>query len=286
MTYYLGCPVWSCPGWRDKIFPRRAPQQEWLSYYSKRFNTVEGNSTFYAIPSTDQANRWADTTEPGFRFALKFPRIITHEKQLVNAETELGLFIEALEILQSGDRLGPTFVQLPPYFSPRQFSSLADFLERLPRQFHFAVEVRHPDFFEEQPESELDDLLREFEIDRVIFDSRALFSKPASDDAEVKSQKRKPQVPIRHQTTGRFPLLRLIGRNKIEEAQPWIDEWAKMVAEWIKQGLTPFVFTHTPDDRYAPDMAERFHQTLGHHLDHLNPLQETVEAKPKQMKLF
>ena len=56
--FFLGCPVWSCAGWKGQVYPASAPQKSWLKYYSETFLTVEGNTTFYAIPSPDTVQRW------------------------------------------------------------------------------------------------------------------------------------------------------------------------------------------------------------------------------------
>lgn len=285
-SYFLGCPVWSCPAWRGTIYPNRVHQREWLKHYSRRFNSVEGNSTFYAIPSPEVAHRWASLADEGFRFALKFPRVISHEHQLEGADTELHHFLNVLEILEKAGRLGPTFLQLSPWFGPQKFPVLEKFLRSLPQQYPYAVEVRQLDFFEPTAEQKLDDLLKELQVDRVIFDSRALYSAPPTDDFEAKSQTRKPKSPVRKQVTGTRPLLRLIGRNQVELAQPWIDEWTDQVATWIAEGLEPYVFTHTPDDRFAPEMAARFHESLSRKVPHLNPMPDWVPPAPKQLDLF
>lgn len=264
----------------------RAPKTKWLHHYSTRFNCVEGNSTFYGIPSSETARRWAGETIDGFRFALKFPRLVSHDKSLIDAQLETEAFLNVVSILASADRLGPTFLQLSPHFGPRQFEDLESYLRQLPTEFPYALEVRHPDWYLPEIESELDAMLEELAVDRVVFDSRPLFSAPPTDDYETKAQNRKPKVPIRKQTTGQFPLLRLIGRNEVSFVDPWIEEWADQVAEWVRKGLTPFVFTHTPDDEFAPQLAFQFHQRLMTLLKGLEPLPDWETPPPEQKSLF
>ena len=284
--FYLGCPIWSCPHWRGTVYNARATQKRWLADYSNTFNTVEGNSTFYGIPSADTFRRWGDETCDGFKFALKFPRVISHEHQLVGAERETDLFLEGLGILQDAHKLGPTFLQLSPTFSPRNFKRLETFLKSLPIQFPYAVEVRHHDFFKEPAEAALNNLLTELSIDRVIFDSRPLFSQPPTDEIEEVSQKRKPRSPIRKTVTGIRPVLRLVGRNDLSVVQPWIDEWSETIAEWIDEGLKPFVFTHAPDDQFAPEFARMFHNSLSEKVSQLEQFRWQYEPAKQQMKLF
>ncbi len=251
----IGCPIWSCPHWRGTVYRATSPRSEWLREYSRIFSTVEGNSTFYGIPKPDTFRRWAGDTEDGFRFVLKFPRAISHELQLIDAERVTDEFLAGVSILHDADRLGPSFLQLAPGFGPDQIDSLGRFLEDLPVQFPWAVEVRHSQFFEAPFEKVLYELLSGLGIDRVIFDSRPLFSAPASDEIESVAQQRKPQIPVRTQTTGTNPILRLIGRNNLSTAQTWIGDWSNKVIEWSELGLSPYIFAHTPDDRFAPEFA-------------------------------
>jgi len=284
-VYYLGCPVWTWPTWRGTIYPNRAPKKKWLHHYSAKFNCVEGNSTFYGIPSTDTVSRWADETVDGFRFALKFPKAISHDSSLIDAQLETETFLKLLAILESGNRLGPTFLQLSPYFAPRQFPALKQFLLGLPNEYPYAVEVRHPGWFEPVVERELNSLLTEANVDRVIFDSRPLFSAEPNDEYEIKSQNRKPQVPIRKMATGKHPLLRLIGCNQPERVDPWIEEWVEQVALWIEDGRVPYVFTHAPDDEYAPQIAKRFHAALSQKIE-LPALPPWEPPPAEQLDLF
>ena len=293
LPYHLGCPVWSCGDWVGKLFVSGAKKHEYLHQYSMAFNSVEGNSTFYGLPSLDTVRRWCDEALPGFRFALKFPRAISHERQLVDAGAETRAFLSILEILAANDHLGPSFLQLGPSFSAAQLHDLATYLRELPEEFPFAVEVRHEDFFDRGPhEHALDELLQRLQIDRVLFDSRALFSAPPKDDDEAEAQRRKPKSPLRQTVTGQRPLLRFVGRNDVDAARTWIDDWAPVVARWIGEGLDPYVFAHTPHDQHAPELALAFHDALSKHLPNMAPLPAWPGAasasvdRPRQQELF
>lgn len=279
LPYYLGCPVWACPAWVGKLFRTSAPRREWLREYSQAFNTVEGNSSFYAIPTVETAQRWADETVSGFRFALKFPQVISHERALEGCDSELRLFLDVLEVLAKADRLGPTFLQLPARFGPHQLASLQHFLARLPSEFPYAVEVRHTAFFAFGPEEQsLDELLSKHQVDRVLFDSRAIFDGPPADSFEAESQRRKPRVPLRRTVTGKRPLVRFVGRNDVERSRESLCEWSPVVAQWIADGLEPYFFTHSPNDAFAPDMARMFHESLRL----LKPSMPSLPASPTQ----
>ena len=285
--YRLGCPVWACGDWVGSLYST-ANRRRWLGEYTSVFGTVEGNSAFYALPAADVVARWADEAAPGFRFALKTPGAITHERQLVGAEHDTAEWIERLRLLADADRIGPTLLQLPPYFAGAQLGDLRRFLETWPRELPLAVEPRHDDYFDGgSVENEFDALLRELGFDRALFDSRALFHAPPDDEIERASQGRKPNPPRRRTVTGRRPFLRFVGRNTLAQADPWIDEWAEAVAGWINDGLEPYVFCHAPNDALAPRFAERLHEAVRKRTTGLEGLPVWPGKKePAQRSLF
>lgn len=261
-AFRLGCPVWANEAWVGELYTSNK-RTRWLPEYSQVFQTVEGNSTFYGLPALDTVRRWAEETEEGFHFTLKFPRDVTHEGSIDRRQMAAGQFLEVLQVLAEADRLGPAMLQLPPHFSGQRLGELERLLKWLPKTYHYAVEVRHEDFFDAVAfERELDALLEQEGVDRIHLDSRPLFSAAPSDESEQRTQERKPHMPFRKTVTASRPILRLIGRNDLDQTQPWIDEWVKIVAGWITIGLHPYVYTHTPDDAFAPQMAERFYLRL------------------------
>jgi uncharacterized protein YecE (DUF72 family) len=261
--YRIGCPVWGCKDWTGLVYPKGTPSSQYLHWYSQSFPTVEGNSTFYGVPGKDTFTKWREQANDGFRFCFKFPRAISHDKQLDRCDNELKQWLDCLGVLAESNQLGPTFLQLGPSFSFRYFDRLKSFLSALPSDWPWAVEVRHLDWFDAADrESQLDDFLMTKKIDRVLFDSRPLNSREASDSFEVASQTRKPKSPFRTTVTGTRPMVRLIGRNDPDEITSFWEEWANKIADWIQQGLQPWVFTHAPDDRYAPALAYKLHRLI------------------------
>lgn len=270
---FIGCPIWACEKWKGLLYTANAPRADWLRQYSSVFGTVEGNSTFYALPSLETAARWSEVVEPGFRFALKVPRAISHDCRLLSAETDLAAFVAVADVLHQRGCLGPSFLQLPPDYSPRNRVELQNFLRDLPVHLPWALEVRHAGWFDGAGQEQwLDALLTELGIAKVIFDSRPLYSKPAADEWERAAQGRKPRIPVRLTTTSHHPFLRLIGHNQMTEVQPWIDQWAPLIANWLVAGKEPFVFTHAPDDRFTPVFARLLHAAVVARLPQLDPL--------------
>jgi len=145
---WIGCSGWSYPDWSGPFYPEGMAADEYLSWYAGRFPIVEVDSTFYRIPSKGMVRGWRDKTPDGFRFALKVPQIITHQKQLRDCQAEVDAFVASLEPL--GDKLTAALLQLG-YFNLEAFASIDAFLEVLdrflahwPREVPLAVEVRNP----------------------------------------------------------------------------------------------------------------------------------------------
>ena len=261
--YHLGCPAWSIPEWRGTFLPEATRSSEMLSEYSKTFNTVEGNSFFYALPKIDLVERWAAQVADGFEFCFKVPRDLSHSGSLSSEGAVYDHLMHCLDVVARAGKLGPTFLQLHASFSPARLAELESFCKKWPDRFPLAVEVRHIDFFTNaSSEHALNQLLESFNADRVIFDSRALFHAPPSDRIEERSQERKPKLPVHWKTTGQRPMVRFVGRNKIESVLRWQEELAEKVATWIGEGRHPYIFMHTPDNTLAPYSCRQFHQLL------------------------
>jgi uncharacterized protein YecE (DUF72 family) len=139
----IGACAWTFDDWRGAFYPPDLPNSQWLEFYANYFPAVEVDSTFYAAPSENTVRRWIEVTPAAFRFACKLPRDITHTRRLRDCAAELNSFLRALEALAS--KLQVILIQLPPSFAPKDGKRiLREFLSRLPRDFRFAIEFRHP----------------------------------------------------------------------------------------------------------------------------------------------
>jgi uncharacterized protein YecE (DUF72 family) len=135
----IGTSGWSYRHWRERFYPRGLPASDWLPFYAERFGTVEINATFYRLPTEAAVRRWRDAVSPGFVFAVKGSRLITHARRLENAESALDTFFERVSLLD--DRLGCVLWQLPPEFVPDP-GVLDRFLASVPHRVRHAVEFR------------------------------------------------------------------------------------------------------------------------------------------------
>src|SRR5262249_55824911 len=184
--YYLGCPGWGVKTWVGRLFPSGTRPTEFLERYAKVFNTVEGNTTFYALPEPDTVPRWREQVPESCRFCFKFPRQISHDKLLVDCAAEVRAFVDRVAPL--GERLGTLFLQLPPRFDAAQLPRLGAFLAGLPAGFDYAVELRHEAFFQGgHAEAEVLELLRERGVDLVTMDTRGIHTSKSLAVAEVRA---------------------------------------------------------------------------------------------------
>jgi uncharacterized protein YecE (DUF72 family) len=279
--------MWANKDWLGSLFAERTPQAKLLHAYSRIFNTVEGNTTFYSIPSTATVARWREQTPSGFRFCFKLPQEITHRRMLRHADDVLRLFLTRVAPL--GDRLGPFLIQLPAAFGTDRIEVLERFLERLPVEFTFAVELRRRAFHTAGDDSErVNALLVRFGVDRVILDTRAMRAGDALHPDVAEAEHKKPNLPILPIVTAGRPIVRFVGHPDFAANEPFIDEWCGRLAGWLRQGHLPHVFAHCPDNRHAPALARRIHQALTDRIDvgRLPQWPGEVERPPEQLRLF
>ncbi len=283
--YHLGCTGWSMKEWKGNFYTGDAKPADFLRQYATVFNSVEGNTTFYSTPSPDTVKKWADSVPEDFKFCFKFHQSITHQKQLKNAKDDILRFLETFESISG--RLSPFMIQLSPEFSFGQFDDLEKTLAVLPATHSYAVEVRHLDFFDKgKKENRFNRLLESYDVDRIIFDTRKLHSIKPDDKAVKEAQQKKPKVPVRFTATGSRPIVRYVGANDVLNNETYLKEWAIVVADWVKEGKHPYVFTHAPDRIGQPSIARKFHQILSEFID-LNPFPSLpAEQQKNQQELF
>ena len=129
--YRVGISGWRYPPWRGVFYPEGLRQRNELSFVAERLNSVEINGSFYALQRPSSYQQWFAQTPPGFIFAVKGPRFVTHMKKLADARTPVANFL-ASGLLALGKKLGPVLWQLPPTLG-YQADRLSDFFALLPR---------------------------------------------------------------------------------------------------------------------------------------------------------
>lgn len=284
IPYHLGCTGWSVPEWVGSFYKEKTKPSDFLAQYSSVFNSVEGNTTFYSAPDEKTIKRWGEQTPEGFKFCFKFPRIITHIKKLQNVEEEVLGFINLFEPIRQ--KLGPFMIQFPDTFAPDELYRLESLLSILPKTYTYGVEVRNLEFFDRgKNEHNLDTILTSYGANRMVFDTRRLHASKSQELSILESQKKKPKVPVRFQAVGTRPIVRFVGTNDILNSEVNLKEWAIVVADWINDGLHPYVFIHTPDTFSQPKLCAHFHKLLGALID-IPELPEWPINKEAQLGLF
>ncbi|MPZ05397.1 MAG: DUF72 domain-containing protein [Nitrososphaeraceae archaeon] len=113
MQYYIGCSGWSYSSWQGPFYPKSIENSRWLKYYSSVFDYVEIDLSFYGIPNEFMVKNRYKRTPSNFRFTVKFPKVITHDKRLYNFDKDqLDHFFDSMSELK--EKLLALLIQLPP----------------------------------------------------------------------------------------------------------------------------------------------------------------------------
>lgn len=147
MRVRVGTSGWNYPHWKGVFYPDGLKSGEWLSFYARRFDTIELNVTFYRQPKQEVFRKWRDTVPAGFLFSMKMSRFITHIKRLRVGAASIERFMEGAEAL--GEALGVILIQLPPGLEFDR-KTVTGFLALLDGRFRYAIEARNPGFVNEE----------------------------------------------------------------------------------------------------------------------------------------
>jgi uncharacterized protein YecE (DUF72 family) len=162
---HVGTMGWSYSFWVNNFYPESTKPEAFLEEYSKYFNTVEVNSSFYRVPSVSILENWKKQTPESFLFSVKVPKKVTHGSFAKESYDYLDYFIGNISTL--GSKLGPLLLQFPPSFKFDRFNSLKNLVSILPKSYRCAVELRNNSWFEDR----FLEFLKEHRIALVVSDS-------------------------------------------------------------------------------------------------------------------
>ncbi len=276
----LGPPAWGSKAWLGKVYPKGTPSPDFLQHFAQQFSTIELNTTHYRIPDDATIEKWLEVTPTSFRFCPKFPQDISHGKSLGLTNSATSEF--ASQVLKLEERLGISFLQLPPHFAPRDLPELKKFLSFVPADFQLAVEVRHPGFFEDGKFiAPLFDLLSATRTHSVICDVAG----------------RRDVLHLSLPTDRAF--VRFIGNGLHSTDLTRMKAWSQRMISWQKLGLKEiYFFVHQPDDILAPEgirqMAEVLNLVISEHAPGIlkrpipswAPIAEAADAPSSQQMGF
>lgn len=242
LTLFLGATGWSVREWVGKIYPKGAKTPDYLRHYTRQFNTIELNTTHYRIPDLFTVQHWHDEAAEDFRFCPKVLQGISHAADLGTSGDLIPRFCEAMSGL--GSKLGPCFIQLPPYFGVDKLAVLEAFLKQF--TLPLAVEVRHHSWFD----NELN-MARLFELLEKYGDSTVI--------TDVAGRRDVAHMRL----TTKKVLVRFVGNDLHPTDFTRLDDWAERLTDWFSRGLEEcYFFTHEPDNLLAPDLAATFYEKI------------------------
>ena len=235
----VGCSGWVYKHWRGIFYPEGLAQKRWFQHYAEEFDTVEINASFYRLPLATTFEGWREKAPPGFRYAVKVNRFITHMKKLLDCEEAVDGFIELARPL--GNALGPLLYQLPPSLH-KNLERLDTFLARLPKDIEQVVEFRHRSWYDEDVLAHLD----HHGIGFVCHDLRGLLSPRWASG-------RTAYVRF-HGTSGRYH-----GRYSDEALLGWTD-W---LIDQARQGRSCWCYFNNDIHGHAIDDARTLKSMVG-----------------------
>lgn len=265
--FHIGTQGWSYPDWLGPFYPEGTPSSRYLGVYARAFSAVEVDSSFYAVPPASHFLGWYDRTPETFRFALKLPGELTHERRLRGGDEVLKLFCQRAELLE--EKLGVILVQLPPDFTPEARPALEAFLKRLPAGFRFAVEFRHPGWLR----ADVRALLRAWGVAQALSDGPWI----AREQAMSVAQEPTADLAYVRWLGDRSPITRYTHSQIDRSAE--LDGWARVLKELSGQVREVYGFFNNHYEGHSPASARRLLQRLG------QPVVEPGELDP-QLSLF
>ncbi|MFP3853891.1 MAG: DUF72 domain-containing protein [Anaerolineales bacterium] len=241
----LGTQGFSFKDWVGPFYPDGTQPRRYLEIYARHFPSVEIDSTFYATPRESVVAGWRERTPEGFRFAAKFPRLITHDKKLDRAKADAESFIQRMQIL--GDKLGVLTLQFAYDFGPEFSDRLERFLEDLPEGPRYAVEVRNRGWLEPN----FGEMLSHYGVALVLQDLH--------------------YMPRLDWVTADFTVIRWLGRRKDIEVfdriqldrEARLRDWAERVQGFMESGVDVYGYFNNHFAGHSPASVRRFADVLG-----------------------
>ncbi len=236
----IGCSGWQYRHWRGEIYPAELAMSSWFAHYATRFDTVEINYSFYRLPSLETFTAWRAQAPPGFLYAVKASRFLTHMKKLKDPDDPLRRFFEPAAAL--GPTLGPVLFQLPPRFG-LDLDRLDTFLEALARVtgelapgVRAAIEFRDPSWYDARVSARLE----AYGVSLCLHDM--------------------PGSATGRELVGPFAYVRFHGGasrygGRYDDAR--LDGWADWLAERLANGVPVFAYFNNDIGGHAPRDAER-----------------------------
>lgn len=248
----IGTQGWNYNAWTGPFYPDGTRPTDYLSVYSRAFDTIEVDSTFYGIPAAANLRAWSDKTPDDFVFSLKLPQEITHERRLRDSTGAPEEFFGRVREL--GRKLGPVLVQMGPDFGPAELPALVGFLARIPGEMRVAIEFRHRGWITDGVLA----LLRERNVALALIDGRWI--------------PRRSMLALASRPTADFSYIRWMGPNRdiVDYSRVQVDrtseleQWAAAVQDLFRNGVRDvFAYVANHFSGHSPATARDFQAMMG-----------------------
>jgi uncharacterized protein YecE (DUF72 family) len=237
VSLWIGTSGWSYTHWGNVFYPEKWPKSKWLEYYSRHFDTVELNATFYRLPNHTTFENWKVRTPDSFLWSVKANKFITHTKRLEEPSEPMDRLYGATAGL--GEKRGVILFQLPPTlaFNEKVFRN---FCETLDPKVRHTLEIRHPSWVNDL----LFGILNEFNIALCTADTAGRY-------------------PFCEVLTADFAYVRLHGSQKLyvsNYSEEELQNWAKKIVTWKRD---TYIYFDNDFKGYAVNNARRLIEILG-----------------------
>ena len=237
---YVGCPRWSVKEWVGDLYPKGTKAADYLTEYAKQFSCIELNATYHHLHNADDVRKWkAQVAGRRFKFCPKVFKGISHEGTLDDKDDLTGHFMDSM--LAFEEHLGPMFIQLSDYYSPQRRNELIDYIQALPTDIDFFIELRHPDWFLPDELSAIASILRTQNKGLVITD--------------VAGRRDVLHMGLTVPKT----LIRFNAYNNHPTNEQRLQQWVGRIQQWLEKGLQELYFIiHLHQEIYAPAVVTSF----------------------------
>ena len=242
---YVGCAKWNKQDLKN-FYPRGTKDE--LGYYSRQFNSIELNATFYRLFPKDQFEKWYEKVPADFKFFPKVTQNISHLKRLINAPELLPEYLDHTLLLK--EKLGCIFLQMHNNFQPKNWDRVEQFVAAWPKEVPLAIEFRHTDWFNEELVAEkLYHLLETNDIANVLVDTAG----------------RRDIMHMRMTNSEAF--IRFVGANHPTDYER-LDDWVARLGVWIEEGISKIdFFIHQNVEKESPLLATHFIKKMNEKYD-------------------
>ncbi|WP_242132367.1 DUF72 domain-containing protein [Aestuariivivens marinum] len=233
---YVGCAKWNKADLKG-FYPKDTKDE--LTYYSKQFNSIELNATFYRIFPAEQFSNWYNRTPENFKFFPKLNQEISHWKRLNNIKEVVEHYIYNTSNLK--EKLGTMFLQMHNNFAPKDFDRVVGFVKEWPKEIPLAIEFRHTDWYNDKVVAEeLYQLLETHNISNIIVDTAG----------------RRDLLHMR--LTNPTAFVRYVGANHVTDYTR-LDDWIERLKLWKLQGIKEIdFFIHQNIEKESPLLSAYF----------------------------